>query len=439
MMSRHLSAIVLGLWSLATPLWAEVAIQQLTSPGGINAWLVEEHSIPFTALEIRFRGGTSLDAPGKRGATNLMMGLLEEGAGDMDARAFAEAVEGLAANFSFDSHSDAVTISAEFLSENRDEAIELLRLALQEPTFAEADLERVRAQVLSNIQSNLTDPDRIASDRFYALAYGDHPYGSSGDGTQGSVGALTRDDVLAAHRAVLARDRLYVGAVGDITADDLTTLLDRLFGALPATGDAMPRRVENALTGGVTVVDFETPQSVALFGHDGLKRDDPDFFTAYVMNHILGGSNFGSRLTIEVREKRGLTYGVSSFLVPRDLSELMIGQVSSANDRIAQAIDVVRVEWARLATDGVTEDELSQAKTFLTGAYPLRFDGNSRIAGILVGMQMIDLTPDYITSRNARIEAVTADDVARVAARLLDADGLHFVVVGQPEGLESSN
>ena len=438
-MSRHMSALVLGLWWFATPLWAEVAIQQLTSPGGINAWLVEEHSIPFTALEIRFRGGTSLDAPGKRGATNLMMGLLEEGAGDMDARAFAEAVEGLAAQFSFDAHSDAVTISAEFLSENREEAIELLRLALQDPTFAEPDLERVRAQVLSNIQSNLTDPDRIASDAFYALAYGDHPYGSSGDGTQESVGALTRDDVLAAHRAVLARDRLYVGAVGDITAAELTALLDRLFGDLPATGAPMPGRVENALAGGVTVIDFETPQSVALFGHDGLKRDDPEFFAAYVMNHILGGSNFGSRLTMEVREKRGLTYGVSSFLVPRDLSELMIGQVSSANDRVAQAIEVVRAEWARLATDGVTEDELSQAKTFLTGAYPLRFDGNSRIAGILVGMQMIDLTPDYITSRNARVDAVTAADVARVAARLLNAEGLHFVVVGQPEGLESSN
>ncbi len=156
------------------------------------------------------------------------------------------------------------------------------------------------------------------------------------------------------------------------------------------------------------------------------------------MNHILGGSNFGSRLTTEVREKRGLTYGVSSFLVPRDRSELMVGSVASANDRVAQAIDVVREVWARMAEEGVTEDELEQAKTFLTGAYPLRFDGNARIAGILVGMQVIDLTPAYITTRNDRINAVTKDDVARVARRLLDADGLHFVVVGQPEGLESS-
>jgi zinc protease len=436
-MKRLFLTFVLGL-VMSLPARAEVAIQQITTPGGINAWLVEEHSIPFTAIDIWFRGGTSLDEPGKRGATNLMMGLLEEGAGELDARGFAEAVEGLAARFGFDAFSDAVSVTAQFLTENRDEAVELLRLALQEPTFAEPDLERVRAQVQTNIRSNLTNPDRIASNAFYALAYGDHPYGSNGDGSLESVEGLTRDDIIAAHRGALARDRIYVGAVGDITADELSVLLDRLFVGLPETGAPMPQRVENALRGGVTVIDFETPQSVAIFGHDGLKRDDPDFFAAYVMNHILGGSNFGSRLTMEVREKRGLTYGVSSHLVPRDRSELMVGSVASANDRVAQAIDVVREVWAAMAEEGVTEEELQQAKTFLTGAYPLRFDGNARIAGILVGMQVIDLTPEYITTRNDRINAVTQHDIVRVARRLLDADGLHFVVVGQPQGLEST-
>ena len=435
----RLIAYALGLWALAAPAVATVDIQQVTSPGGVNSWLVEEHSIPFVALEIRFTGGTSLDLPGKRGATHLMMGLLEEGAGELTAREFATATESLAARFSFDSHSDAVTISAQFLTENRDEALELLRLALIEPTFAPEDNDRVRAQVLASIRSNATDPDRIASRTFYEMAYGDHPYGSDDEGTEESVAALTREDIVAAHQGAMARDRLFVGAVGDITADELGQVLDTLFAELPETGAAMPEDAAFALSGGIEVVEFDTPQSVALFGHIGIERDDPDFFPAYVMNHILGGSRFGSRLTTEVREKRGLTYGVSSFLAPREHGSLVIGQVASANDRVGEAIEVIRQEWARLADGGVTEEELTQAKTFLTGAYPLRFDGNARIAGILVGMQMTGLTPDYIATRNAQVEAVTLDDIARVAKRVLDPDGLHFVVVGKPDGLIAEN
>ena len=193
--------------------------------------------------------------------------------------------------------------------------------------------------------------------------------------------------------------------------------------------------MEFGLAGGVTVIDFPTPQSVALFGHTGMERDHPDFFAAYVLNHILGGGSFESRLMNEVREKRGLTYGVSTFLVPRQRAEMVLGQVASSNDRIAEAIEVIRAEWARIASEGVTEEELEAAKTYITGEYPLRFDGNGPIAEIMVGMQQVGLATDYVFNRNSFIEAVTLDDVNRVAAELLDAEALHFVVVGQPEGL----
>lgn len=428
-------AAFLAVVGLAVPAWASVEIQEVTSPGGIKAWLVEETSIPFAALEIRFRGGTSLDADGKRGATNLMMALLEEGAGDLDARDYAKAVEGLAARFSFDAHSDAVTISAQFLTENRDEAVELLRLALREPTFGEADVDRVRAQVLSVIRSDETDPNSIAARAFYSDAYGDHPYGTAAEGTIDSVTALTRADIQDAHARVFARDRLFVGATGDISADELGAILDTLFADLPESAAPLPPDAAYALKGGVRVVEFETPQSVAIFGHRGIDRQDDDFFPAYVLNHILGGSNFGSRLTTEVREKRGLTYGISTFLASRDLSNLYIGQVASQNDRVAEAIEVVRAVWADTAANGVSQEELDQAITYLTGAYPLRFDGNANIAGILVGMQMTGLTPDYITTRNDRVRAVTLQDIRRVAARLLKPEDLYFVVVGQPDGL----
>ncbi|AZV79806.1 insulinase family protein [Parasedimentitalea marina] len=422
----------------ALPALAEVKIKEVTSPGGITAWLVEDHSIPFTALELRFRGGTSLDAPGKRGAIYLMAGLLEEGAGDLMAQDYAKALEALAASFSYDTGKDTTSISARFLSENRDDAIALLRDTIHQPRFDQVAVDRVRGQVLSGLRSDAKDPNDIAGRAFAAMTYGDHPYGTDGKGTIDSVTALTRQDIVNAHRSVFARDQLYVGAVGDINAEQLGALLDTLLGDLPDTGAPIPGPATVTIPGGVTVIDFDTPQSVALFGQIGIDRDDPRFFAAYVMNQILGGGSFESRLMTEVREKRGLTYGVYSYLVPRDLAAIYMGSVASANDKMAQAVQVIRDEWNRMATEGVTEKELQDAKTYLTGAYPLRFDGNGPIASIMVGMQVQGLPIDYIATRNDKVNAVTLEDVNTLAAELMDPDGLHFTVVGRPLGLESS-
>lgn len=419
----------------ALPARAEVDIQSVTSPGGITAWLVEEPSIPFVALEIRFRGGASLDDPEKRGAINLMTGLLEEGAGDMDARDFSRAQEELATSLGFDASRDSVSISARFLTENREASIALLRAALHTPRFDQDAIDRVRGQVLSIIESDKKDPDDIASRTFAEIAYGDHPYAHPVNGTTESVTALTRGDILAAHKSVFALDQIYVGAVGDITPETLGNLLDDLLGGLPQTGAPKPPRADVDIPAGVTVVDFPTPQSVAVFGHDGISQSDPDFFAALILNQVLGGGSFESRLMNEVREKRGLTYGVYSYLASRDLADVYMGSVSSSNDRIGEAINVIRDEWTKAAENGVTQEELDAAKTYVTGAYPLRFDGNGPIANILVGMQMLGLPIDYIPTRNDKVEAVTLADVKRVAGELLDPANLHFVVVGQPEGL----
>ncbi|HBV54320.1 MAG TPA: peptidase M16 [Rhodobacteraceae bacterium] len=420
---------------LAAPLRAEIAIQELMSPGGVQVWLVEEHSIPFTALEIRFQGGGSLDLAGKRGATNLMVGLLEEGAGALDARGFTTAKEELAAEFSYDIGDDAVSISARFLTENRAASVELLRQSLVEPRFDADAIERVRAQVLTGLRQDEKDPRALASRAFDTMAFGDHPYATSFQGTLDSVAGLTREDLVVAHQGALARDRLYVSAVGDITAAEVTALVDTLFAALPATGAPLPEAITPNFPGGVKVTDFDTPQSVVLFGQPGLDRDDPDFFAAFVLDHILGGGGFESRLMQEVREKRGLTYGVYSYLADRDSAFWWGGSLNSQNERAAEAIDVIRAEWLKMRDAGVSDAELSDAKTYLTGAYPLRFDGNGPIAAILVGMQMQGLPTSYVTERNAKVDAVTKEDVARVAKRLMDPEALTFVVVGRPAGI----
>jgi len=226
--------------------------------------------------------------------------------------------------------------------------------------------------------------------------------------------------------------------VGDITAEELGALLDGLLGDLPQEGAALPEHVAFGATGGITVVPFETPQSVALFGHSGVKVGTPEFFPAFILNNIMGGRGFNTRLMQEVREKRGLTYGIRTYLIDSDYSETLLGSVSTVNARMAETVEVVREEWARMAQEGVSEAELDAAKLYLTGAYPLRFDGNGPIARILVNMQMQGYPTSYVKTRNAQIEAVTLDEINRVAAELYRPDDLRFVIVGTPEGVAGS-
>jgi zinc protease len=424
---------------VTAPAFAEVEVQEVTSPGGIDAWLVEDHSIPFTALEIRFSPGAALDRPGKRGAVNLMAGLLEEGTGDLDAQGFAAARDALAASFDYDAQDDAVSVSARFLTENRDEAIDLLRRSVVEPAFTEEAVERVKGQVQSIIAGDSTDPVAIAGREWDARAHPGHPYGTPVEGSEESVEGLGRADVKQAHRDTLVRDNVFVGAVGDISPDALGALLDDLLGGLPRSSEAaVPGDAGWHIEPGVEIVEFDSPQSVILFGQEGLERDDPDFFTAYLLNEVFGGGGFESRLMDEVRVKRGLTYGIGTYLAPREYAEALLGQAASANDSAGELVDVVREEWTKIA-EGITEDELEEAKTYLTGAYPLRFDGNSNIAEILVGMQMDDLPISYIATRNDEIEAITLEDAERVAKRLYRPGDLSFLIVGRPEDVQATN
>jgi zinc protease len=359
---------------------AGLAIRQVVSPGGVVAWLHEDRSIPILTLQAHFRGGASLDADGTAGATALATTLLSEGAGDRDAVAFSTAREELAARFGFSAGRDGVIVSATMLAENRDASLDLLRLALPAPRYDADAVERGRGRTLSALRAEETEPRALASRAFYAAAFPDHPYGRPARGRLDTVAALTAADLHAARSAALARDRLQVAAVGDVGAEELGDLLDRLFGDLPARGAPLPPTVAPTLDGSVRVIDLDIPQSVVVFGQAGFARLDPDFVAAMVLDHILGGGGFSSRLMREMREVRGLTYGVHTHLSPGEFGALYLGGFSTSNARVAEAVALLRAEWARMASDGATETELADAKRYLTGAYPLRFDGNARIA-----------------------------------------------------------
>jgi zinc protease len=433
-----IAVTIAGLFAVSTPAQA-IDVQEITSPGGIKAWLVEDHSIPLISLSLAFRGGSVLDPQGKEGTASLLAGLLDEGAGDLDSAAFQQRLNELSIDWRFSAGMDEFGGSIRTLTEYRDQAFDLLRLGLTQARFDADPVERIRGQLLSVVAGDISDPGSIANRAWWLLGYPGHPYSRQTDGTEAGLKAVTADDLRAYVKRVFARENLIVGVVGDITAADLGTLLDKTFGALPEKADLPDVAEASPADGGTTiVVDRDIPQSVVLFGHDGVKRHDPDFFAAYVMNYILGGGGFSSRLTEEVREKRGLAYSIATDLVTLDHTGIIMGSVATKNESAGETLDILRREWSRLAVDGPTAEEIADAKSYITGSYALRFSSSQRIADILVAVQEEGFGSDYFVMRNSYVEAVTADDVKRVAKRLLDPAKLLVVVVGKPAGVTAT-
>ncbi len=415
---------------------AAVEVRKVVSPSGIVAWLVEDRSNPIVSVSFGFRAGGSYDPPGKEGLAELASILLDEGAGPMDALAFQKRLERLSIRLEFEVGRDQFHGTLRTLSRNRDAAFEMVGLALSRPRFDADAVERMRAGLLSNYLRNSRRPRYLARRTFWSSAYPDHPYGRPVSGTDKSLGAISRADLQRFVADNFTRDNLFVGVVGDVTPARLAVLLDKAFGGLPAQQKARPvPAAAPKLPGGVSVRQFDTPQSVVIFGQPGLPRRHPDYYAAYILNHILGGGGFTSRLYLEIREKRGLAYSVYSYLWPMRRTALMLGGVATQNARVAESVAIVRAEWARMAEGGPSAEELEAAKKFLTGSYPLRFSSSSRIADMLVGLQFEGLEPDYFAKRNGYIEKVTLADVRRVAKGLLKPDRLTFVIVGKPAGL----
>ncbi len=431
------SAFLFGATATYATSASAMKIQTVKSPGGIEAWLVEEHSVPLMAMRFAFEGGNSQDPTGKEGVANFLTAMMDEGAGDLTAIQFQERMEESAVRMGFEDSRDSLYGSFETLTANRDEAVELLRLAVNKPRFDADAMERIRGQLLTSLAFAAKDPDRVAAREWFAAAFPGHPYGRPAMGTVESLAKVTRDDLESYRKRVFAKSTLKVAVVGDIDAETLGKLLDDVFGSLPEKAELQPVPfVEPKKGGNLRVVEMAVPQSVATFGLAGIPRKDPDFIPAFVMNHILGGGGFASRLMEEVREKRGLAYSVYSYLQPYQHTAIFAGGVATKNEEIGQSLEVIRGELQRMATDGPTSEELENAKSYLVGSYPLRFDTNAKIANQLLGIMQDGLGKEYVEERNSLIEAVTLDDVKRAAKRILSTDNLIMTVVGQPKNLK---
>lgn len=434
-MLRIISAFFLLLLA-ALPAQA-FTITPVKSPGGIEAWLVQDSTVPLISMNFSFDGGSAADPDEKLGLANFLSTMLDEGAGDMDSAAFQQAKEKLAFRLGFSADDDFFRGAFQTLSKNRDESFRLLALALNSPRFDAEPIERMRGQLELSLTQSMEDPDTIAALALFKSAMGDHPYARNSQGSAETLKAISADDLRKLHQRLFSREGLRISVVGDIDPATLGRLLDATFGKLPAKS-GMPEIADFAQpsASATTVIDRDIPQSIIQFAMPGIKREDPDFIPAFVMNMMLGGGGFGSRLVEEVREKRGLTYSVYTELYPLRHGGLIVGGAATRNEKAAETIDIIKAEIARLAEQGPEAQELEDVKTFLTGSYALRFASGARTAGQLLGLQEQGLGIDYVEKRNGLVNAVTADDIRRVAARLLKGQPILFTVVGRPQGLK---
>ncbi|MEQ9689645.1 MAG: pitrilysin family protein [Bauldia litoralis] len=408
-----------------------VKIERVVSPKGIVAWLVQEDAIPLIAMSFAFDGGASQDPADKPGVANLLSGLLDEGAGPLDSKAFQTALDDYSIGISFDAGRDTFGGSMRTLVENRDEAVRLLKLALTEPRFDPEPVERIRAQILTGLKANEYDPGDVASRALMASLFPDHPYGRPSDGTPETVAAITTDDLRDYFNRIVAKDNLTIAVVGAIDAASLATLLDEVFGDLPVKANRVGIADVTPATGEVIDIPLSIPQTIIQAGGKGMKRDDPDFIAASVAAYILGGGSFSSRLYEEVREKRGLAYSVYLGLVPLDHAGAVFVGTSTRADQADAVVELIEDEIRKFAETGPTEKELADAKDYLIGSYPLRFDTSGGIADQLLAIQLAGLGIDYINQRNDLIAAVTIEDVREAAARLFTGERT-IVRVGQP-------
>jgi zinc protease len=411
-------------------------VQQIVSPGGIAAWLVEDYTVPLVAVEFAFHGGAAQDPSAAPGVATLLAGLLDEGAGPYDSEAFHRVLEEHAIEIGFSAERDLLVGRMQTLARNKAKAFELLSLAVAEARLDLEPLERVKSQIAAGLKREINDPDSVASRAFRRIAYAGHPYSAPLRGDLATIDSLSRPHIVDFRANNLARDNLKIAVVGAIDAQALGTYLDDVFGRLPAHAALLPvPDVAFAGAGTREIVDIDLPQSTIRFGRQGIARDDKDYIPATVVNHVLGGGVFSARLFREVREKRGLAYSVYSQLSAQDHAAMLFGGTSTKNERAAESLEVIQGEIRSLADAGPSAEELDKAKKYLVGSYALRFDSSTKIAAHLVRLQAEGHGVDYLDARNGLIEAVTLEDAQRAAKRLFGDGSLLVAVAGRPVGL----
>jgi zinc protease len=433
MPSKSIRALCAALFlCIATPLAAAPEIQEWRTSNGAGVLFIAADALPMVDVRLVFDAGSARDASAF-GVAQLTNALLGEGAGERDANAIAATFEGLGARFSSGAEHDMATVSLRSLTDPAllDPALELFASVIAEPSFPADAFERVRGQMQVALQAEQQSPGDLASKAFYRAVYDDHPYGNPPNGTQESLAALTREDVVAFFgRYYVARNAL-VAIVGDLDRAAAEALAEQVTAGL-APGDKAPDLppVPKLLVPISVHIDHPSAQTHVLLGQPGMHRGDPDYFALYLGNHALGGSGLVSRLNEEVREKRGLAYSVYSYFVPMRRDGPFQMALQTRGDQAGEALAILRDNLERYVAEGPTPEEFAFSKRNVIGGYPLRIDSNGKLIGYLAMIGFYDLPRDYLGRFIERVEAVDRGQVIDALARRLDPDRLVTVTVG---------
>jgi zinc protease len=431
---RTIAALWFVLALFAPAVAGAVTVKNLDMGKDVQVWYVEDHTLPMISMSAALPAGSAYDPKAKAGLAAFTADLLNEGAGNLRSQAYQGALSDKAIKLSVTTERDYMVISLVTLSENAKDAFHLLGMALSNPRFDGDAVNRVRTQILSAIAEENEDPTSVAGKGFFTTYFKEHPYAHPVNGDPGSVARITRNDIRAFQRSHWVKNGLRLTVSGDANADQLKALIASAFGQLPAKWAPPVPAAQHAGAPGVHVIPMPVPQPVMVFAVPGLLRNDRDFIPGYVANYILGGGGFSSRLMNEVREKRGLTYNISTSLDAFRKAGIVAGDVATRAGAMRQTIDVLRATMKDFVANGATQKELDDAKTYLTGSFPLAFSSNVGISSQLNAFQRAGLPIDYIQKRNALINAVTLDDVKRVSQRLFSPDRLTMVIGGSLGG-----
>ena len=413
-------------------------IQKVKSPNGIEAWLVEDKNLPIISIKFSFKGAGAVNlSTEQQGISQLLSNMLDEGAGDYDSQQFQKALSDHSISLSFGSSRDNFGGSLKFLTREKDKAVELLSLALNKPRFDNEPLERMIQANITRIKSNQGDPNWIAARIFNDRAYENHPYALNSGGTITSLSKITTNDLHNFKNSHLTKDRLHVGVSGNINADELAVLLDKIFNDLPETATKPSlQKINIQNKNNIYFYQKDIPQSIIMIAMDSIDELNEDYYSLQILNHIFGASGFGSRLMEQAREKNGLTYGIYSSLNNSEYLDALTISTSTKNETVGQMLDIIKDEMVKIQTD-ITDEEIKKAKDYIIGSMPLSLTNNDSIASILLNIQLKNRPIHYLDDYKKNIMAVTMDDVLNLAQKLLNPDDMLTIIVGNPETLSN--
>ncbi len=430
---------LIGSLSMTLTAQAAAKIQAITTPKGLQAWLLQTNNLPMLSVELSFRAGSVFEPAGKEGLAQFTASLLDEGAGPYSATEFKEELEAIGARFGASADTLDISLNLTTLTEHQDRAFALLGLAAREPRFDKEAIGRIRNQLLANLKRIEEDPAALAGRALRPALFGNQPWANDGDGSAASIKGITQSDLMAWHLANLTRSNLTVSVVGDIDATTLGRLLDEAVFGLPQGAGRRGKELATPKVGAPTTITktLAIPQGTVLLGWPGMARNDPDYPALMLMNEIFGGGVLTSRLGLDVREKHGLVYDIRSRNMPLPGGGFYLLSFATDATKVAKALGLIDENITKMRNQPVTQEEFDDAKSYLIGSWPLRLDSNAKLLGMMSLMQNEGLGIDYLEAWPKRLAGVQFADIQRVAQRMLTPENMSLIVVGQNEALQA--